>query len=120
MSRTLEHIPRDRGVADLLAALERQLAAVAPQDAPALFVGLMKITMSVLLKIMPGVVPGPGADGRREDRLLTVAEAAAKLGLSKDHLYRHAAHYPFTVRLGHALRFSARGIERYIRQRQGR
>lgn len=67
----------------------------------------------------------PGFIGQREgpaepDRLLTVAEAAQRLGLSKDHLYRHANAYPFVVRLGSRLRFSERGFERYIRQRQGR
>ena len=54
------------------------------------------------------------------DRLLTVEEAAPKLGTSVDHLYRHAKNYPFTVRNGRALRFSEVGIERFIRQRMGR
>lgn len=55
-----------------------------------------------------------------KDRLLTVEEAAQKLGRSKDWLYRHAGRLPFTVRDGRLLRFSEQGIERYIRQRQGR
>jgi len=54
-----------------------------------------------------------------KDRLLTVEEAAQKLGLSRDYLYRHAKRFPFTVRLGSRLRFSERGVERYIRQRTG-
>lgn len=55
------------------------------------------------------------------DRLLTVKEAAQKLGVSGDWLYRRANKLPFTVRLAsRQLRFSLRGIERYIRQRQGR
>ena len=55
------------------------------------------------------------------DRLLTVADAASKLGVSRDWLYRQGPKLPFTVRLGpRRLRFSLRGIERYIRQRQGR
>jgi predicted DNA-binding transcriptional regulator AlpA len=55
------------------------------------------------------------------DRLLTVAEAAQKLGLSRDYLYRHAKTFPFTVRIPpRQLRFSLRGIERWIHQRQGR
>ena len=55
-----------------------------------------------------------------EDRLLTVEEAAKKLGLSTDWLYRRAGKLLFTVRLGRQLRFSERGLDRYIRQRQGR
>ena len=54
------------------------------------------------------------------DRLLDVREAAAKLSISDGELYRHSGKYPFTVRLGHRLRFSEAGIERYIRQRSGR
>lgn len=55
------------------------------------------------------------------DTLLRVDEAAARLGTSKDWLYRHADQLPFTVRAGRRqLRFSSQGIDRYIRQRQGR
>jgi excisionase family DNA binding protein len=54
------------------------------------------------------------------DRLLTIEEAAAKLGCSKDSIYRSAATLPFTVREGRRLRFSEQGIESYIRQRTGR
>jgi excisionase family DNA binding protein len=52
------------------------------------------------------------------DRLLTVAEAAERLACSKDWLYRHRL--PFAVRNGRQLRFSADGLDRYIRQRAGR
>ena len=58
----------------------------------------------------------PGAG----DRLLNVQEAAEKLSLSEDYLYRHSDKLPFTVRIGGQLRFSEAGIERYIRQRMGR
>ena len=55
------------------------------------------------------------------DTLLRVDDAAARLGTSRDWLYRHAAQLPFTVRAGRRqLRFSSGGIDRYIRQRQGR
>jgi excisionase family DNA binding protein len=55
-----------------------------------------------------------------DDRLLTVREAATKLRVSRDTLYRQASRYPFTVRLGTRVRFSLQGLERYCRQRQGR
>lgn len=64
---------------------------------------------------------GNGAHPSEEDRLLTVDEAATKLGVSKDWLYRRAKKLPFTVfQSPRMVRFSIRGIERYIRQRQGR
>ncbi len=50
------------------------------------------------------------------DALLNVRAAAAKLGVSASYLYRHAAKMPFTVRVGRGLRFSAAGIDRYIRE----
>lgn len=69
-------------------------------------------------------VPANGPDRNEppeHNRLLTVSEASAKLGIPKDCLYRRASQLPFTVRLGpRQLRFSSRGIDRYIRQRQGR
>ena len=56
----------------------------------------------------------------KRDRLLGVADAAAKLGATRDWVYRNADHLPFTVRLGKKqLRFSEAGIERYIRHRVG-
>src|SRR4029450_13223081 len=52
--------------------------------------------------------------------LLTIDEAARRLGMSKSWLYRTAHQLPFTVRPnGPTLRFDARGIESYVRQRQG-
>ncbi len=54
------------------------------------------------------------------ERLLDVEEAARRLSLSPDTLYRKAKDLPFTVRLGHLVRFSSAGIDRFIRTRQGR
>ena len=52
------------------------------------------------------------------DRLLTITEAAERLACSKDWLYRQRL--PFTVRNGRQLRYSAHGLDRYIRQQAGR
>ena len=54
------------------------------------------------------------------DTLLRVEEAAARLGTSKDWLYRQAKRLPFTVRQGRQLRFSSQGIDHHIKQRRGR
>ena len=59
------------------------------------------------------------ASGDR-DRLLTVAETADRLACTKDWLYRHHHRLPFAVRNGRQVRFSADGLDRYIRQRAGR
>jgi predicted DNA-binding transcriptional regulator AlpA len=50
-----------------------------------------------------------------KDELLDVEEAAEKLGVSKDWLYTRSDTLPFVVRLGRKLKFSLRGIEKYIK-----
>ena len=55
------------------------------------------------------------------DRLLTAAEAAARLGTSLGWLKRHASTLPFTKKLsGKIVRFSSRGIDRYVGRGGGR
>lgn len=54
------------------------------------------------------------------DSLIDVEAATQRLGVSRDWLYHHARQLPFTVRQGRLLRFSSRGISRYIHARQGR
>ena len=54
--------------------------------------------------------------GAKADRLLTVQEAAKRLGLTEDWLYRHYRGLPFTRKVGEqTLRFSESGIDRWIR-----
>jgi predicted DNA-binding transcriptional regulator AlpA len=53
------------------------------------------------------------------DRLLDIREAAAMLSVSPDWLYRRTKKLPFVIRLGRQIRFSARDIEKHIRQRVG-
>ena len=49
------------------------------------------------------------------DRLLTVAEAAKRLGVSKRYIYAHVKHYSFAKRIGpKTLRFSERGLEKWL------
>lgn len=54
------------------------------------------------------------------DRLVAIGEAAEKLGVTPDWLYRRGDKLPFVVRMGRNVRFSEQGIEKYIRQRMGR
>ena len=57
------------------------------------------------------------APAQLHDEMLDVTEAARRLGISKDYLYRHAEEYPFTRYQGRRLLFSALGIDRHIRQK---
>jgi excisionase family DNA binding protein len=51
----------------------------------------------------------------RSEELLDVDEAARRLGMSKDHLYRHQSEFSFVRHIGRSVRFSARGIDEYIK-----
>jgi len=54
----------------------------------------------------------------RQDRLLTVSEAAAKLQKSKDWIYRNQKQLPFIRKLGRDLRCSERDLEKWIATRR--
>lgn len=56
----------------------------------------------------------------QEARNLDVAEAAKRLGMSRDWLYRHASELPFAVRIGRRLVFDSRELERWNRRRAER
>jgi predicted DNA-binding transcriptional regulator AlpA len=104
-------------LADLLSDPGRISAL--PRDAIAELRGqIAKLDALLLSRLIAGEEALSVTDG---DRLLTAAEAGQKLGVTEDWLYRHANTLPFVVRLGKQhLRFSAAGMERYIRQGTGR
>jgi excisionase family DNA binding protein len=52
----------------------------------------------------------------RPDELLEVPEAAHRLGVSPDYLYRHSRRFPFTRRMGRKLLFSSAGLDAYLRK----
>src|SRR5262249_13522273 len=58
----------------------------------------------------PVDVPG------HEARNLDITEAAKRLGISKDWLYRHASELPFALRIGRRLVFDSVALERWNRR----
>jgi excisionase family DNA binding protein len=67
---------------------------------------------------------GHSSDGARPpagapDVNLSAEEAARRLGMSVDYLYK-AKNLPFRRKIGRSVRFSAAGLERWNRQRQER
>jgi excisionase family DNA binding protein len=60
----------------------------------------------------------PAAAAPGPDRLLSAAEVAQRLGVAKDWVYRRSQSLPFAVRLGGHVRFSAAGLERYLKGRR--
>ncbi len=107
-------------LAALLAQLQEAAETLSPQEAPGFIGALESLKARAWARLMGSAPAGGSREASEGDRLLSVEEAAQMLGLSRDYLYRHAKALPFTVRLGSRLRFSERGIERYIQKRQGR
>jgi len=53
-----------------------------------------------------------------DSKLLDSAEAAKILGLSKHWLYKNAGKLPFAIKVGGALRFEQRRLERWLEIRR--
>jgi predicted DNA-binding transcriptional regulator AlpA len=52
------------------------------------------------------------------DTLVDAETASKRLGMSTAYLFRHADALAFARRIGRSVRFSSRGIDRYIAQRR--
>ncbi len=57
---------------------------------------------------------GHSSNGSEAEKLLDANEAAAMLGHSEVWLYRNSKRLPFSVRMGRSVRFSRKGIEKWI------
>jgi excisionase family DNA binding protein len=94
---------------------EFDIATIPRSRIPALIAALAARLLNEPEEPAPAAMP---ADG---DRLLTIDEAAERLSITKDALYRLSKTAPFAVRPGPGqLRFSAAGIDRWIKARMGK
>jgi hypothetical protein len=109
---------------ELLASLEEIPAEKIPAALSQLAAAQAKLAARLLQS-------GNGTHAETADRLLTAKEASPSIGVKPDWLYDHAEQLPFVVRLPAAkakgngetkthLRFSALGIQKWIRSRSGR
>src|SRR5205823_3479802 len=108
----------------LAAVLSLDAIALDPAKAAALPVearGSLIVQAAAVLAALGASMAAVRQEHGEPDTLLTVKEAAPLLKMSRDYLYRHARQFPFFVRPNgaRAVRFSAHGIERYLRQQQG-
>ena len=95
---------------DIVADPER-IGRLSPEDVPVLLVQLGSIQAALSARLLVAQ--------RRERTLLTVHEAAQRLNVSVDWLYRHADEVPGCRRLSRKqLRFEARGVDAYIAHRE--
>jgi predicted DNA-binding transcriptional regulator AlpA len=89
---------------------------MATEDLPALLGELEQVRYTAIARLSGPASPSP----REHDCLVPVEEAADRLGISTDYLYRHADDYPFTRRIGSRLLFSSAGIDQFIQSDTGR
>jgi predicted DNA-binding transcriptional regulator AlpA len=87
-----------------------QLIAEAPrEELPALVVQLAaRLAQLGAALAVPATKAGPMEDA--PDRNISAREAAKRLGVSLPYLYKHAGTYPFALRIGRRIVFSARGL----------
>lgn len=112
----IEHVAEP---VDLAALVEdpARVATVPPGRIPALLSQLSALQGAMAARLISADRDEPMSV---EDTLLTVDQAAERLGVSTDWLFRRSRTLPFVVRLGRHLWFSNRGIDRYLRSRTGR
>jgi excisionase family DNA binding protein len=113
--------------ADLPALLRSDpatVAAIPAEHLPALLaqVAALQAHVAALLSALSLRLLGDAAAGvlghGRAEPLLSVRQAAERLGMSTDWLYRHAKRLPFTRRVGRrAVKFDAAGIDRWVATR---
>lgn len=82
---------------------------------PGLLTQLSALQTAMAMRLITG-----GQSNETSDTLLTVDEAATRLGVSTDWLYRRTNKLGFVVRVGRRVRFSSQGIDRYVKRQTGR
>ena len=102
---------------EVFAALDRAIGGAGAEDLPALAGALEEARVRIQLRLARtcqgnGHAPTPHPDGN-----LSVDEAALRLGVSGSYIYKHARKLPFTIRIGRRVVCSARGVERWNKQR---
>ncbi len=102
---SLDALASDPTLAERLAPAAR--AAIVMRCA----VVLAAVAGPIVTNIITSTETSPEAD-----RLLDVREAARRLNVSTDYVYRHKDDWPFTVRNGRKVGFSERGLSAHLRR----
>jgi predicted DNA-binding transcriptional regulator AlpA len=100
----------------VMSDLDKILSAVAPAPLPELprILGQLREAEATALARLCTTVAAPASS----EQLLDVEEAAKRLNISTDYLYRHWRQLPFARKLPFGLRFSESGLNAYIRNSQ--
>jgi excisionase family DNA binding protein len=88
-----------------------QARSLPAEELPRLIGDLAEIQATAQARLLiPSPVPVPS------DELLEIEEAAERLSVSQDYLYKHANRLPFTRRMGRRLLFSSTGLTAYLKR----
>lgn len=96
--------------------LDTLIASLPPERLPAVMAALSARLGLAAARVLAEA--GSEDSAQSLDENLSVGEAARRLGVSEDYLYRHARRLPFTRRIGRRLLFSAKGLERWNARRR--
>ena len=98
-------------LADLIAD-GGKVSALPLEAIPALLGELEQLKATLWARL---TVPGSNGNGRQEaDRRLSAKEAAARMGMSLDYVYKNYSEFPFAAKEGRRVLFSERGLEHYL------
>jgi hypothetical protein len=107
-------------LSELLAALEREASTVTPAEAPGLLGELERIRATIWFRAMST----PGSEDPPADRVLSLEDAAALLGLAPETLRRYSRRAPYcNWRIDNGtrlLRYSAARIRAHLALHVGR
>ena|SRR5688572_26907967 len=101
-------------------AIRTLLEGAKPDELPALAGELAQALTVVMARAATIALKAPSNGPRITETvgLLSVEEAAGRLGVAPSWLYRHARRLPFTRKLGHrTLRFDATALDSWMRTR---
>ena len=98
---------------EVLEQLERQATEAERYEATARVDVLLRALIEDLREVD---TDGMESNGTEPDTLVDINKAAAILGVKVRYLYDNE--FPFTRRVGRQLRFSLRGLQRYIARRR--
>jgi hypothetical protein len=87
------------------------------EDLPRLLGELREVETAAMVRLMTPTQSSNGGVGvhHADEQLLDVEETAKRLKVSEDYLYRHWKKLPFARKYDWGLRFSAHGVDEYIR-----
>ena len=74
--------------------------------------------LALQARVVARLAASTGNGNRQGDRMLSIADAAARSGMSKSWLYRHHGTLPFAKKIGRKVVFSEQGLGRWLARRR--